>query len=128
MQRLRPGLELVEEAEGTGEPLECGRAYRIRLRLWLRRGDPVRWTTPSGAYEGADLSEHGATLTAEVRFDRAVLMAGLYYGMLGMRVGGRRRLRVAPHLAYGQPGVPGVIPENALLIAEVAVLSEGPPA
>jgi len=44
-----------------------------------------------------------------------------------MRVGGTRRLEIAPHLAYADGGVPGVIPAGALLTAEVTVLeSRGP--
>jgi hypothetical protein len=42
-----------------------------------------------------------------------------------MRVGGRRRLRVAPHLAYREAGVPGVIPPNALLTVEIEVALHG---
>ena len=41
-----------------------------------------------------------------------------------MRVGGRRRIRVAPHLAYGEAGVPGVIPPNALLTVVVEIVSQ----
>jgi FKBP-type peptidyl-prolyl cis-trans isomerase len=51
------------------------------------------------------------------------LIAGLFYGVDGMRVGGIRRLEIAPHLAYGDRGVPGVIPPGALLNAEIAILS-----
>jgi peptidylprolyl isomerase/FKBP-type peptidyl-prolyl cis-trans isomerase FkpA len=39
-----------------------------------------------------------------------------------MRVGGMRRPRIAPHLAYGERGVPDVIPPNAVLTAEIVVL------
>jgi FKBP-type peptidyl-prolyl cis-trans isomerase len=35
-------------------------------------------------------------------------IAGLTWGTEGMRVGGRRRLRVGPHLAYREK--PGLIP------------------
>jgi FKBP-type peptidyl-prolyl cis-trans isomerase len=52
------------------------------------------------------------------------MFGGLFYGVQGMRVGGVRRLRVAPRLAYRDVGVPGVIPPNAMLTVEVAVLSE----
>jgi FKBP-type peptidyl-prolyl cis-trans isomerase len=52
-------------------------------------------------------------------------MNGLFYGVEGMRIGGTRRLEIAPHLAYGVRGVPGVIPPGALLIAEVAILAAG---
>ena len=50
------------------------------------------------------------------------LVAGLFYGVDGMRVGGMRRVEIAPHLAYGDRGVPGVIPPDAVLIAEVTIL------
>jgi FKBP-type peptidyl-prolyl cis-trans isomerase len=42
-----------------------------------------------------------------------------------MRVGGTRRLEIAPHLAYGDAGVPDVIPAGAVLTAEVTILSAG---
>ncbi len=37
-------------------------------------------------------------------------------GVLGMKVGGRRRLEIPAHLAYGPRGVPGVIGPNEALI------------
>jgi FKBP-type peptidyl-prolyl cis-trans isomerase len=39
-----------------------------------------------------------------------------------MRVGGTRRLEIAPRLAYGARGVPEVIPPAAVLTAEIAIL------
>ena len=44
-----------------------------------------------------------------------------------MRVGGTRRLEIAPHLAYGARGVPGVVPANAMLTAEIGILDAVPP-
>jgi FKBP-type peptidyl-prolyl cis-trans isomerase len=70
----------------------------------------------------ASLDEEGSLLTTVIRVERRSLMNGLFHGMEGMRVGGIRRLEIAPHLAYGERGVPGVIPENALLTAEIRVL------
>ena len=96
--------------------------YRIRLRLWLHTGDPVRW---QGAWEpvgAARLEDDGATLVTEVRIDRRSLVNGLFYGVEGMRVGGMRRLQIAPHLAYADRGVPGVIPPGAALTAEITIL------
>jgi hypothetical protein len=39
-----------------------------------------------------------------------------------MRVGGERRLRVAPHLAYRDQGIPGVVPVRAVLEFHVTLL------
>jgi FKBP-type peptidyl-prolyl cis-trans isomerase len=70
----------------------------------------------------ARLEDDGATLITEVRMDRRSLINGLFYGMAGMRVGGTRHLEIAPHLGYGERGVPGVIPANARLTAEVTIV------
>jgi FKBP-type peptidyl-prolyl cis-trans isomerase FkpA len=39
-----------------------------------------------------------------------------------MRVGGTRRLEIAPHLAYGDAGIPGRIPPAAVLVVEITIL------
>ena len=57
-----------------------------------------------------------------LRIDRRSMLHGLFYGIDGMRVGGTRRIEIAPHLAYGEKGVPGMIPENALLLAAITIL------
>ena len=100
--------------------------YRIQLRLRLNKGEPVRWQTAWGRAGSARLEDDGATLITVVRIDRRSLFAGLFYGVDGMRVGGTRRLEIAPHLAYGDRGVPGVIPPGALLAAEITILERGP--
>jgi FKBP-type peptidyl-prolyl cis-trans isomerase len=71
----------------------------------------------------ARLNDDAETLFTEMRIDRHQLANGLFYGMDGMRVGGTRRLEVAPHLAYGERGVPDVIPPGAVVRAEISVLA-----
>jgi hypothetical protein len=111
---------LLEDTPGLGEEVQRHRVYEIRLRIWLSRGDPVRWRD---ALSGR-LEDDGTTLFTVLRVDREQMIAGLFHGVEGMRIGGTRRLRVAPHLAYRETGVPGVIPPNALLIIEVEILTE----
>jgi uncharacterized protein len=121
-RRLRSGLTLLADIPGTGEPVRRQYNYRIRLRLWLNKGEAVRWQTPWGPVGVARLEDDGKTLITEVRIDRRSLVNGLFYGVEGMQVGGMRRLEIAPHLAYGDRGVPGIIPAGAVLTAEITIV------
>ena len=121
-QRLRSGLTLLTDIAGNGEPVRRQHHSRIRLRLWLSGGETVRWPCPWGPVGVARLEDEDTTLITEVRIDRRSLVNGLFYGVDGMRVGGMRRLEMAPHLAYGDRGVPGVIPSAAGLTAEITIL------
>lgn len=49
----------------------------------------------------------------------AATIEGWQQGLPGMRVGGRRKLVVPPHLGYGPAGVPNRIPPQAALVFEV---------
>ena len=122
---MRTGVELLADAPGSGSPVKRHAFYDVRIRMWLSRGDVVRWERPLwGLSDHARIEDEGGTLFMSLRVDRVFMFAGLFYGVEGMRVGGTRRLRVAPHLAYGVRGVPDVIPPNALLTVEVEILSE----
>lgn len=121
-QRLRSGLKLLADMPGTGELVRRQHRYLIRLRLWLNRGEAVCWQAASGPVGVARLDDNGETLITEVRIDRQSLVNGLFYGVEGMRVGGTRRLEIAPRLGYGDRGVPGVIPAGAMLTAEITII------
>ena len=125
-QRLRSGLTLLTDLPGSGDIIRRQQKYRICLRLWLNKGAPVRWQNPWGTVGATWLHDNGETLVTEARIDRRSLVSGLFYGVEGMRVGGTRRLEMAPHLGYGENGVPGVIPANAVLTAEVTILEAAP--
>lgn len=123
-RRLRSGLTLLADMPGTGDLVRRHRKYRIKLRLWMNRGEAVRWKTASGPLGAATLQDNGETLITEIQLLRRSLINGLFYGVEGMRIGGTRRLEIAPHLAYADRGVPGVIPPGAVLTAEIEILAE----
>jgi hypothetical protein len=124
---MHSGVTLLADVPGDGDLVRRQHRYRMRLRLWLGDGQPVRWNTAWGAADVARLEDDGETLITEVRIDRRSLVNGLFYGVDGMRVGGMRRLVIAAHMAYGERGVPGVIPGSAQLTAEVTILGAAGP-
>jgi hypothetical protein len=126
-QRLRAGLTLMADVRGDGAPVRRQHEYRVRLRLSRDDGRPIRFSEATAPMAGSSLDDDGATLVTTLRINRGSIIAGLFYGVEGMCVGGWRRLRMEPHLAYGDGGIPGIIPSRAALIAEIAVLDATAP-
>lgn len=58
----------------------------------------------------------------DFQIDRAQVIRGWDIGVTGMRVGGVRRLRVPPDLAYGDSGAGAKIPPRATLVFEIELL------
>src|SRR4051812_25208828 len=94
------GLKVEVLTVGTGTVAGRGDVVTIRWRGRLNRGE-----------------EFGSG-TSTFTVGRREVIAGLERGVVGMRVGGARRLRVSPHLGYRDQAVPGV-PPNAVLEFEV---------
>jgi len=85
----------------------------VHFRAFLNRGEECMNTY-------ADGRPH------RVQLGKRHWIAGLEKGILGMRVGGLRKLTVSPHLAYGAKTA-GKIPPNSVLRFEVELLEVAEP-
>ena len=121
---MRSGIEIIEDQPGDGAPVQRQRVYQLRLKMWLNKGEPIRWERPWGLIDRARLEDDGATLVTDLRIDRENLFAGLFQGVDGMCIGGKRKLKISPHLAYGEAGIPGRVPPQAVIVAEIEFLAE----
>jgi FKBP-type peptidyl-prolyl cis-trans isomerase len=121
MKRLS-GLTLLEEREGEGRSAERGDRVVYNSRLFLHKGDEV----PLNEKQAQHLPQDMVRVEAGVTFvDHKTLLgsrqtiAGVEHTLIGMKVGGYRKVRVSPHLAYRDKGIPDLVPPDAVLICEI---------
>lgn len=101
-----PPADLVIEdvIEGDGPAVEAGQTVITHYAGWcFSTGEEF----DSSWNRGAPLS---------FRAGVGQVIQGWDQGLLGMKVGGRRKLTIPPHLGYGQRGAGGVIKPGETLI------------
>lgn len=101
------GLEYRDLKPGAGATAEAGDVAILHFTGWLEeKGGKGR--------ELYDTHTRNDPVSFVIGTER--VMPAWNEGVLGMRPGGRRLLRVPPELGYGADGVQDVVPPNSRLI------------
>ncbi|MFZ7096750.1 FKBP-type peptidyl-prolyl cis-trans isomerase [Luteimonas dalianensis] len=110
------GLERIDTVQGDGEIAQAGDEVVVHYSGWV-----YDEREPDLRGEAFDSSrERDEPFSFPLGAGRVI--AGWDEGVTGMRVGGRRELRIPSEMAYGRRGAGGVIPPNASLVFDVELL------
>ena len=104
------GLTIEDTAVGKGAAAASGHTVNVHYTGWL-----------AGGRKFDSSREREAAFEFEV--DAGQVIAGWDEGMQGMKVGGKRRLVIPPHLGYGADGAGHAVAPNATLVFDVELLT-----
>jgi FKBP-type peptidyl-prolyl cis-trans isomerase len=126
--QARPNTNAPTKVTGDGIKTESGLQYwdiKVGAGAIAKTGDKVKvhytgWLTTGKKFD--------SSVDANQPFDFTIgagdVIKGWEEGVAGMKVGGKRQLRIPPELGYGATGTPGgPIPPNATLIFDVQLLA-----
>jgi len=103
------GLIIQDLKKGTGAVAKTGNTVTVHYRGTLTNGQKF-----DASYD------RGQPFPFQLGAGQVI--KGWDQGVAGMRVGGKRKLTIPPHLGYGASGAGNVIPPNATLIFVVELL------
>ncbi len=113
MTQTTSGLYLQDLQVGTGDEAVVGTTVSVHYEGWLPNGTKFDSSRDRNDPFGFPLGS-------------GFVIQGWDEGVVGMRVGGTRKLVIPPHLAYGQAGAPPSIPANATLVFDIELLDVTP--
>jgi FKBP-type peptidyl-prolyl cis-trans isomerase len=105
------GVEYWDIVVGTGATAVPGKTVGVHYTGWLANGKKFDSSL-----------DRGKPVAFPLGAGRVI--KGWDDGIAGMKVGGKRQLRIPPDLGYGIRGA-GAIPPNAILIFDVELLAVG---
>ncbi len=110
---ITEGLSARILKEGEGDPAEIGQIAAVHYTGWLydetaenKRGDKFD--------SSVDRDEYFSFMLGAGR-----VIKGWDQGVVGMKVGEKRELTIAPEMGYGDRGAGSVIPPGATLVFEI---------
>lgn len=111
--KTESGLQYWDLKVGTGEEAKNGDKVRVHYTGWFTSGK--KFDSSVDAHQ-----PYSFTL------GQGNVIRGWDEGVTGMKVGGKRQLRIPPELAYGEKGFKDIVPPNATLIFDVQLLAVMP--
>ena len=102
-------LKIEELVVGTGVEAKKGQTVSVHYTGWLTDGKKFDSS-----------KDHGQPFSFAL--GRGQVIQGWDEGVVGMKVGGRRKLTIPPEMGYGKQGFAGAIPPDSTLIFEVELL------
>ncbi len=114
LKEVVAGVKIRDLVVGEGRPAEMNSRIRVHYKGWLADGTVF------------DSTEHRGPFECSLKPGLDGVILGWVYGIQGMRVGGKRKLVIAPDKAYGNQGR-DKIPPNSFLIFEIELLEVLPP-
>jgi len=110
-------LEIGELQAGTGPAINTGQKAVVQYTGWL-------YETAAADKKGKEFdSSRNSGQPFSFVVGAGQVIKGWDQGVLGMKVGGRRRLTIPADLAYGDVGAGGVIPPGAALVFDVDLVA-----
>jgi FKBP-type peptidyl-prolyl cis-trans isomerase len=107
------GLQYWDIKVGTGVAAKDGDHVKVHYTGWFTTGK--KFDSSVDAHQPYDFT-----------IGKGEVIKGWDEGVTGMKVGGKRQLRIPPELAYGEAGFKDIIPPNATLIFDVQLLAVPP--
>ena len=103
------GLEYWDIKVGVGPEAKSGDQVKVHYTGWFTNGKKFDSSVDAHRPYSFTLGEGN-------------VIKGWDEGVAGMKVGGKRQLRIPPELAYGDQGFKNIIPPKATLIFDVELL------